>query len=1135
MVVPALLIVALDAGLRAAGPRSLPLVVGARRSLGVGARPPRPHRAPASRVRRRRSLVAVLGVGLPYGVAFKLGDRLGPRRPAGVPATSLGRLADLPFPGPPLLAVGAAVVPVRPRADRRTAPATSSAATSRRRWPASSRFSISLAFLRALPRRSCSGACDRRLPRDLPPCCSRLTALCHLIPAIFAVVATVVRAARRRGRSTGRGCGGSCRSARWPLAARRVLGRCRSAAARLPERHGLGEDARPASPRCRHDFLGASGSTSAATAQLERASSTTSARRRCWVVALAVVGVVVALVLRIRLGVLLGVCAVGHRGRSSSSRPRAGSGTPGCCPSTYLCLYLLAGIAVAELGRADRPPCVAPTRPDRSIAGRRWSRRRAASLAVLVVVGLPARRAARQPSRDGTDGDRPVARRSSRRRATATSCRDWARWNYTGYEGKAGLPRVPRASSRRWATSAPTRARLRPGHVGVRERQLDRYGTPMAPMLLPYWTDGCIGSMEGLYFEASATTPYHFLNQRRAVDAAARAPSATCPTRRLRHRPRRRSTCSCWACATTWRSPTAVEARPPTPTPTSPRSRTDGPWHVYEVADSDAGRAARQRAGGAHRRRARQVVGRARRDVVRRTRRAGTSYLADDGPTTWQRVAAPATPARATERGAPTSGRLDAARRRREPEVAPADRSRSPTSTTGTDRISLRRRRVGVPVLVKTSYFPNWQASGADGPVPGDAQPDGRRPDRHPRRAALRLHAASTRLGYVADARSASAWSSLFRSPTRRAAPAAGARLDRARPTGRTPTATPDDDGPRRRRRPTAEPTASRRVADRTPATRPTVRPPAAAGSPPSARRSRPSTSGCSSACWPRRPPLGRRRRRRRPLVAAGAVSWALHRAVTFRRRPLRAAGCAEHEAFVAVGRRRRRRRRRASPPALLGRRRRPRPGAGLAAKLPAVAVAGGVALRSLHRRVLFRHRARGPRRPARDRPPPPGDVPPVASSSPPTARTAASATPSARLRAALARSRRRRRSRSSWSTTARRDGTADAAAAAGADQVVVPAGEPGQGRGGAGRGAGRARAAPSPSPTPTSPTRPTSSLGLLERGRGGLGRRRRQPPPRPRPPRWCGPAACARSAAGSSTCSPTPCCSASTATPSAG
>ncbi len=35
----------------------------------------------------------------------------------------------------------------------------------------------------------------------------------------------------------------------------------------------------------------------------------------------------------------------------------------------------------------------------------------------------------------------------------------------------------------------------------------------MAPMLLPYWTDGCIGSQEGLYFESSTTVPYHFLMQ----------------------------------------------------------------------------------------------------------------------------------------------------------------------------------------------------------------------------------------------------------------------------------------------------------------------------------------------------------------------------------------------------------------------------------------------------------------------------------------------------------------------------------------------------------------------------------------------------------------------------------------------
>ena len=36
--------------------------------------------------------------------------------------------------------------------------------------------------------------------------------------------------------------------------------------------------------------------------------------------------------------------------------------------------------------------------------------------------------------------------------------------------------------------------------------------------------------------------------------------------------------------------------------------------------------------------------------------------------------------------------------------------------TTDDDRISFDVDKVGVPVLVKASYFPNWQASGAEGP-----------------------------------------------------------------------------------------------------------------------------------------------------------------------------------------------------------------------------------------------------------------------------------------------------------------------------------------------------------------------------------------------------------------------------------
>ena len=59
------------------------------------------------------------------------------------------------------------------------------------------------------------------------------------------------------------------------------------------------------------------------------------------------------------------------------------------------------------------------------------------------------------------------------------------------------------------------------------EHNTGDYGTPMALMLLPFWTDCCIGSMEGLFFEASATTPYHFLA------AAAMSEKASNPVRGL--------------------------------------------------------------------------------------------------------------------------------------------------------------------------------------------------------------------------------------------------------------------------------------------------------------------------------------------------------------------------------------------------------------------------------------------------------------------------------------------------------------------------------------------------------------------------------------------------------------------------
>ena len=34
---------------------------------------------------------------------------------------------------------------------------------------------------------------------------------------------------------------------------------------------------------------------------------------------------------------------------------------------------------------------------------------------------------------------------------------------------------------------------------------IGQYGTPLALMILPYWTNGRISSMEGLYYESAGT------------------------------------------------------------------------------------------------------------------------------------------------------------------------------------------------------------------------------------------------------------------------------------------------------------------------------------------------------------------------------------------------------------------------------------------------------------------------------------------------------------------------------------------------------------------------------------------------------------------------------------------------------
>ena len=76
----------------------------------------------------------------------------------------------------------------------------------------------------------------------------------------------------------------------------------------------------------------------------------------------------------------------------------------------------------------------------------------------------------------------------------------WVNWNYQGYEGKAAYPELE--------SLVAAVDELPPGRVmwEYNKEVQDQYGTPMALMLIPYWSEEH-DTMEGVFFESSLTTP----------------------------------------------------------------------------------------------------------------------------------------------------------------------------------------------------------------------------------------------------------------------------------------------------------------------------------------------------------------------------------------------------------------------------------------------------------------------------------------------------------------------------------------------------------------------------------------------------------------------------------------------------
>ncbi len=87
----------------------------------------------------------------------------------------------------------------------------------------------------------------------------------------------------------------------------------------------------------------------------------------------------------------------------------------------------------------------------------------------------------------------------------------WAQYNYSGYQTKSGWPEYHDIITTMQSVAAKYGCGRAMWEYSF--NQENPMGTPEALMLLPYWTDNCVDSMEGLLMESSPTTPYHYLDQ----------------------------------------------------------------------------------------------------------------------------------------------------------------------------------------------------------------------------------------------------------------------------------------------------------------------------------------------------------------------------------------------------------------------------------------------------------------------------------------------------------------------------------------------------------------------------------------------------------------------------------------------
>ena len=288
---------------------------------------------------------------------------------------------------------------------------------------------------------------------------------------------------------------------------------------------------------------------------------------------------------------------------------------------------------------------------------------------------------------------------------------NWSSYNYEGYENQ---PSYPEFKSLMQTMTAMGKRYGCGRAMWEYSSSENRFGTPEALMLLPYETNRCIDSMEGLLFESSATTPYHFLNQAE-LSAGPSEPEVGLPygslnvTLGVQHL-QLLGVKYFIAETPQVEQEAAVDPSLQLVAKTGPwtynysGTNTTTTWNIYLVKDSAL------------------VTPLANDPVV-------LSGVKPD-PASWLGTSSlnkPANGPAVSWYADPKKWNVELAQsgpsdwpRTSVNDIRPTVKHVGKTKVTnviqGDSSIRFHVSRVGTPVLVKVSYFPNWHASGADGP-----------------------------------------------------------------------------------------------------------------------------------------------------------------------------------------------------------------------------------------------------------------------------------------------------------------------------------------------------------------------------------------------------------------------------------